>query len=87
MALQVIGRAVQLVETIPSVLIFDNSSITSSSTYQIWKQLLEEARISIDVASFYWNLRDPTAHSTSWQLRIIEIFNPVGREREQIKKA
>uniref|UniRef100_A0A1I8EFS1 PLD phosphodiesterase domain-containing protein n=1 Tax=Wuchereria bancrofti TaxID=6293 RepID=A0A1I8EFS1_WUCBA len=56
-----------LVETIPSVLIFDNSSLTSSSTYEVWKKLLDDAQVSIDVASFYWNLRDPVAHSTSWQ--------------------
>ncbi|KAM3716872.1 putative phospholipase D F09G2.8 [Dirofilaria immitis] len=55
---------VQLVETIPSVLIFDNSNITSFSTYQVWKQLLDEAQLSIHIASFYWNLRDSP---TSWQ--------------------
>nr|CDP98517.1 Bm3244, isoform c [Brugia malayi] len=57
----------QLVETIPSILIFDNSSLTSLSTYEVWKKLLDDAQVSIDVASFYWNLRDPVAHSTSWQ--------------------
>ncbi|EFO27645.2 hypothetical protein LOAG_00845 [Loa loa] len=57
----------EMVETIPSILIFDNSSLTSLSTYDVWKQLLDDARISIDVASFYWNLRDPAAHSISWQ--------------------
>ncbi|CAG9529778.1 unnamed protein product, partial [Cercopithifilaria johnstoni] len=56
---------VQLVETIPAVLVFDNSSRTNS--YEVWKQLLDNAQISIDIASFYWNLRDPAAHSTSWQ--------------------
>ncbi|VDO08055.1 unnamed protein product [Brugia timori] len=58
----------QLVETIPSILIFDNSSLTSLSTYEVWKKLLDDAQVSIDVASFYWNLRDPVAHSTSWQV-------------------
>lgn len=58
----------QLVETIPSVLVYDNSSLTSSSTYEVWKQLLDNAQVSVDVASFYWNLRDPVAHPTSWQV-------------------
>uniref|UniRef100_A0A915PHU9 PLD phosphodiesterase domain-containing protein n=1 Tax=Setaria digitata TaxID=48799 RepID=A0A915PHU9_9BILA len=58
---------IQLVETIPSVLIFENSTVSNPSTYQVWKRLLDEARVSIDVASFYWNLRDSTAQPTSWQ--------------------
>ncbi|KAL3985812.1 PLD-like domain family protein [Acanthocheilonema viteae] len=58
---------IELVETIPSVLDFHNSSLTSSSFYEVWKQLLDNAEVSIDVASFYWNLRDPVAHSSFWQ--------------------
>uniref|UniRef100_A0A0R3RPZ7 PLD phosphodiesterase domain-containing protein n=1 Tax=Elaeophora elaphi TaxID=1147741 RepID=A0A0R3RPZ7_9BILA len=58
---------VQLVETIPSVLVFDNSSVTNLSSYDVWKQLLDGAVVSINVASFYWNLRDPAAHPGSWQ--------------------
>ncbi|VDK78049.1 unnamed protein product [Litomosoides sigmodontis] len=58
---------IQLVETIPSVLAFDNSSVMSLSSYDVWKRLLDGAQVSIDVASFYWNLRDPQAHGMSWQ--------------------
>lgn len=62
---------VELVETIPSVLIFDNTSFTYSSTYEAWKQLLDDARVSIDIAAFYWNLRDPAAHLSSWKVSLI----------------
>ncbi|VDM95133.1 unnamed protein product [Thelazia callipaeda] len=51
---------VQFVESIPSVLAF-NSSIRNLETYDVWKSLLDETRTSIDIASLYWNLRDPEA--------------------------
>lgn len=40
----------------------------SLSSYDVWKRLLDDAQVSIDIASFYWNLRDPQAHRVSWQV-------------------
>ncbi|OXA58455.1 5'-3' exonuclease PLD3 [Folsomia candida] len=46
-----------LLESIPEGLTF-NSTTTHSSTYSGWVQLLELAKESIEIGSFYWNLVD-----------------------------
>lgn len=61
-----------LVESIPEGLEF-NSSTTHPSIFQAWMNLMNEARSSVDIASFYWTLtnkdthtREPTANQVSW---------------------
>ncbi|XP_056139309.1 5'-3' exonuclease PLD3 [Lampris incognitus] len=44
-----------LVESIPEGLQF-NSSVSHPSIYQAWLDLMEDARSSLDIASFYWTL-------------------------------
>ncbi|KAM9852943.1 5'-3' exonuclease PLD3 [Aulostomus maculatus] len=57
-----------LVESIPEGLEF-NSSTSHPSIYQAWLDLMDEARSSLDIASFYWTLtnkdtgtHEPTAY-------------------------
>ncbi|XP_059187993.1 5'-3' exonuclease PLD3 isoform X2 [Centropristis striata] len=57
-----------LVESIPEGLDF-NSSTSHPSIYQAWLNLMDEARSSVDIASFYWTLnntdtgtQEPTAY-------------------------
>lgn len=57
-----------LLESIPEGLEF-NSSTIHTSIFQAWLSLMDEARSSIDIASFYWTLtnedtgtHDPTAY-------------------------
>ncbi|KAI3354007.1 hypothetical protein L3Q82_018564, partial [Scortum barcoo] len=57
-----------LVESIPEGLVF-NSSTTHPSIFQAWLNLMDEARSSVDIASFYWTLtnedtgtHEPTAY-------------------------
>ncbi|XP_041851462.1 5'-3' exonuclease PLD3 isoform X2 [Melanotaenia boesemani] len=57
-----------LVESIPEGLEFNSSSV-NPSIFQAWINLMEEARSSVDIASFYWTLtnndtktHEPTAY-------------------------
>ncbi|XP_058491022.1 5'-3' exonuclease PLD3 [Solea solea] len=57
-----------LLESIPEGLEF-NSSTTHPSIFQAWLNLMDEARSSVDIASFYWTLtnkdtgtQEPTAY-------------------------
>ncbi|XP_022049843.1 5'-3' exonuclease PLD3 [Acanthochromis polyacanthus] len=51
-----------LVESIPEGLQF-NSSTTHPSIFQAWMSLMDEARSSLDVASFYWTLTNKDTHT------------------------
>lgn len=51
-----------LVESIPEGLQF-NSSTTHPSIFQAWMSLMNEARSSLDVASFYWTLTNTDTHT------------------------
>lgn len=58
-------------ESIPEGLEF-NSSATHPSIYEAWRNLIGEARSSLDIASFYWTLtnkdtstHEPTAYQVS----------------------
>ncbi|VDD86126.1 unnamed protein product [Enterobius vermicularis] len=86
--------SVQIVETIPTNVSFGNYT-ENLSTYDAWKQLLDEAERSIDITVFYWNLRDSNNYSTSWQSVNVylnhKIFHylqtTVGREVNNLGKA
>ncbi|KAL3275134.1 hypothetical protein HHI36_019904 [Cryptolaemus montrouzieri] len=47
----------QLIESIPEGLIFENSTIQNPSTYETWLQLINLAHQDIEIASYYWTLR------------------------------
>lgn len=51
-----------LVESIPEGLQF-NSSSAHPSIFQAWMGLMDEARSSVDVASFYWTLTNEDTHT------------------------
>ncbi|XP_008200312.2 5'-3' exonuclease PLD3 isoform X2 [Tribolium castaneum] len=48
--------SVSLVESIPEGLTFNNS-IVHTSTFETWFNLIQSAESSIEIASFYWTLR------------------------------
>lgn len=63
--------SIVLVESIPEGLEF-NSSTVKPSIFQAWLGLINEAQISVDIASFYWTLtnrdtgtHEPTAEQVS----------------------
>ncbi|KAK0411595.1 hypothetical protein QR680_005735 [Steinernema hermaphroditum] len=62
--------ALRVVESIPTGLVF-NSTPTNPSTFEAWKELLDNAKSSIDFAVFYWNLRDKNNYPTSNKGRTI----------------
>ncbi|XP_068151158.1 5'-3' exonuclease PLD3 [Drosophila tropicalis] len=67
---------IQLVETIPVGLNYTENSPKFMSTFAAWTQLLNNAKNTIDIASFYWTLRGEdtgTNHSSTKQGE--EIFN------------
>ena len=37
---------------------YRNGSTPYRSTYEVWKEMISDANESIDIASFYWTLRD-----------------------------
>lgn len=48
---------IQLVESIPIGLTYPDGSPKFLSTYEAWQQLLDSAKTSLDIASFYWTLK------------------------------
>lgn len=65
--------SLDIVESIPSNLTY-SSHIQNNSTYTTWMRLISIAEESIDIASYYWNLRDTTHYVTSWQVCVFIIF-------------
>nr|XP_018917049.1 PREDICTED: phospholipase D3-like [Bemisia tabaci] len=47
-----------LVESIPVGLTYDNNSVSFPSTFETWYDMIERANSTIDIASFYWSLRN-----------------------------
>ncbi|BFF94500.1 5'-3' exonuclease PLD3 [Drosophila madeirensis] len=61
---------IQLVESIPIGLNYSANSPRFLSTFEAWQQLLDSAKESLDIASFYWTLRaedTPGVNDTSTQ--------------------
>ena len=48
--------SIQLVETIPKVLVYPDSSPKHTETADAWKELIKMANSSINIISFYWTL-------------------------------
>ncbi|TKR86914.1 hypothetical protein L596_011412 [Steinernema carpocapsae] len=64
--------SLRVVESIPTGIIFNGTTL-NPSTFDAWKDLLDNAKTSIDFAVFYWNLRDKTEYPTADKGK--EIFN------------
>ncbi|XP_062996232.1 5'-3' exonuclease PLD3 [Elgaria multicarinata webbii] len=52
-----------LLESIPEGLTYDDNSTVSPSTFEAWLRLLGDARSTVDIASFYWSLRNEDTHT------------------------
>ncbi|XP_067413375.1 5'-3' exonuclease PLD3 [Emydura macquarii macquarii] len=55
-------RAV-LVESIPEGMTYEDNSTVNPSTFQAWRNLIRDARSSLDIASFYWTLTNDDTHT------------------------
>lgn len=51
-----------LIESIPEGLNYTDDSPKFPSTYEVWMNLITNAHVSIDIASFYWTLRNSEPH-------------------------
>lgn len=60
---------IQLVESIPEGLVYNETEPIHKSTYEGWKELLSLAKERIDLASSYWSLRGKDVYSdpSDWQ--------------------
>lgn len=60
---------IQLVESIPEGLPYPAGSPQHMSTYDAWQWLIANANRSLDIGSYYWQLRsgDGYNHSSAWQ--------------------
>lgn len=56
-----------LVESIPEGLVYPENSTSNPSVFQTWLDLLNEAKCSVDIASFYWTMtnNDTGTHDPS----------------------
>ncbi|XP_054855470.1 5'-3' exonuclease PLD3 isoform X2 [Eublepharis macularius] len=52
-----------LVESIPEGLTYEDNSTASPSTFEAWGKLLADARSTVDIAAFYWSLRNEDTHT------------------------
>jgi hypothetical protein len=52
-----ICRSLSLVESIPEGLVYNDTPATHPSTFDTWFNLIVSAESTIEIASFYWTLR------------------------------
>ncbi|XP_075230962.1 5'-3' exonuclease PLD3-like isoform X2 [Lycorma delicatula] len=52
-----------LVESIPQGMSYRNGSTPFPSTFKVWSDMIKEANKSLEIASYYWTLRDKDVHS------------------------
>ncbi|XP_044281361.1 5'-3' exonuclease PLD3 isoform X2 [Varanus komodoensis] len=52
-----------LVESIPEGVTYGDNGTLSPSTFEAWLKLLRDARSTVDIASFYWTLRNEDTHT------------------------
>ena len=54
-------------ESVPRNLTYPPTAIRLNSTYQAWTKLIQSAKKTIDIASFYWTLQgsDTSYHDHS----------------------
>ncbi len=58
-------------ESIPENLTFSSNSSMHYSTYESWMDLMDAAKTSVDIASYYWTLQgfNGTSDVTDKQVR------------------
>uniref|UniRef100_UPI0035901514 5'-3' exonuclease PLD3-like n=1 Tax=Myxine glutinosa TaxID=7769 RepID=UPI0035901514 len=83
--------SVTLLESIPEGLHYPAPSPVHSSIFQAWLELLGTAQTSLDVASFYWTLRDSDLglnFTSAWQgKQVLDAFLSLPSEGVAIKIA
>ncbi|XP_072287901.1 5'-3' exonuclease PLD3 [Pyxicephalus adspersus] len=52
-----------LVESIPEGMVYPENTTSNPSVFQTWMTLLNEAKSSVDIASFYWTLTNNDTHT------------------------
>lgn len=53
-----------LVESIPEGMLYEDNSSVSPSIYQAWMKMIGEANSSVDIASFYWTLKNEDTNTS-----------------------
>jgi len=77
--------SLQLVESIPEGLIFDADSPTFMSTFDAWNVLINEAKKTLFIGSFYWSLKSDEIYNHSSSVYGDKIFQSLlaaGTERK-----
>lgn len=63
----------EIVESIPTDIVYPSYKL-HNSTFYAWTTLLKNAKKTVDIAAFYWNLRDKNNYKTSWQVFLKIIY-------------
>ncbi|GJQ69236.1 hypothetical protein Trydic_g6385 [Trypoxylus dichotomus] len=64
-----------LVESIPEGLVYPNSTALFPSTFETWYDLIHRAQHSIEIASFYWTLRQDEVYPDPSSVQGEEVYN------------
>lgn len=76
---------IQLVESIPEGLVYDADAPSFMSTFDAWNLLINEAKKTIVIGSFYWSLKSDEVYNHSSSIYGDKIFNSLlnaGTERK-----
>lgn len=63
-----------LVESIPDEMSYLNGINPYPTTYSVWLDLLAKAAFTVEIASYYWELRDGTAGNFPTGDRVFGLF-------------
>lgn len=66
---------IQLVESIPEGLVYDEDSPKFMSTFDAWNVLINEAKKTLYIGSFYWTLKSDEVYNHSSSVYGDKIFN------------
>lgn len=61
-------------ESIPDEMSYRNGTTPYPTTYSVWLDLLEKAEFTVEIASYYWELRDGTAENFPTGDRVFGLF-------------
>ncbi|XP_071832804.1 5'-3' exonuclease PLD3-like [Apostichopus japonicus] len=78
--------SVELVESIPTNLTFPTGSPKHKSTIDAWTDLIQSAEQTIDIAAFYWSLRNddlkPPVNASHPGQKIFDTLKAVAKEKD-----
>ncbi|KAI4457676.1 phospholipase d - related [Holotrichia oblita] len=64
-----------LIESIPEGMTYPNGTASYPSTYETWYDLIDKAQHTIEIASFYWTLRQDEVYPDPSSVEGEEIYN------------